>query len=203
MRKRWRLAVAVRGKWYRIRKPEDGAKETAMELGASGSTEKTCPLGIKTVQPPFSIHLLHSSFSIHSSIAAKPSRTPPVVIPPSPTVVIPPSPTVVKPRRRPSHLQPRRRRRRPSQPRRRRPASSPPSSLLVFSSLRPSSISFAGMTSQNRHYRNWSPNEEAKLVEALVNMTNTGAFKADNGFKTGYLQHLEQALKVSLPTSGF
>ncbi|KAJ9538564.1 hypothetical protein OSB04_031297 [Centaurea solstitialis] len=58
------------------------------------------------------------------------------------------------------------------------------------------------MTSHNRHYRNWSPNEEAKLVEALVNMTNTGAFKADNGFKTGYLQHLEQAMKVSLPTSG-
>ncbi|KAJ9538116.1 hypothetical protein OSB04_030849 [Centaurea solstitialis] len=58
------------------------------------------------------------------------------------------------------------------------------------------------MTSQIRHYRNWSPNEESKLVDALLNMTNTGTFKADNAFKTGYLQYLEQALKVSLPNSG-
>ncbi|KAJ9542050.1 hypothetical protein OSB04_028556 [Centaurea solstitialis] len=47
----------------------------------------------------------------------------------------------------------------------------------------------------------WSTDEESKLVEALVNMTNTGTFKADNGFKVGYLQHLEEALKVSLPNS--
>ena len=33
-------------------------------------------------------------------------------------------------------------------------------------------------------------------------MTNTGLYKADNGFKSGYLQHIEQTLKVSLPNSG-
>ncbi|KAJ9547530.1 hypothetical protein OSB04_020073 [Centaurea solstitialis] len=59
-----------------------------------------------------------------------------------------------------------------------------------------------GMTSHNRQYWNCSPNEESKLVDALVNLTNTGTFKADNGFKSGYLQHLEEALKVSLPSSG-
>ena len=35
-----------------------------------------------------------------------------------------------------------------------------------------------------------------------MNMTNAGGYKADNGFKLGYLQHLEQSLKVSLPNSG-
>ncbi|KAJ9542816.1 hypothetical protein OSB04_029322 [Centaurea solstitialis] len=59
-----------------------------------------------------------------------------------------------------------------------------------------------GMTSHNRQYRNWTPNEETKLVDVLVNMTNTGAFKDDNGFKSGYLQYLEEALKVSLPSFG-
>nr|KAJ0189821.1 hypothetical protein LSAT_V11C800448160 [Lactuca sativa] len=48
----------------------------------------------------------------------------------------------------------------------------------------------------------WTSNEETKLVEELVNMTNAGGFKADNGFKSGYLQHLEQALKQSLSNSG-
>ncbi|XP_023761072.1 uncharacterized protein LOC111909479 [Lactuca sativa] len=58
------------------------------------------------------------------------------------------------------------------------------------------------MTSQIRNYKTWTNNEEAKLVEALVNMTNVGGFKVDNGFKSSYLQHLEQALKQSLPDSG-
>ena len=61
---------------------------------------------------------------------------------------------------------------------------------------------FIDMTSQNRNYRVWTNQEETKLVEALVAMVNTGAFKADNGFKSGYLAYLEQALKESLPISG-
>ncbi|KAJ9561091.1 hypothetical protein OSB04_006251 [Centaurea solstitialis] len=51
------------------------------------------------------------------------------------------------------------------------------------------------MSNQLRNYRNWT-NEEA-----CVDMVNKGAYKADNGFKSGYLQHLEQALKITLPTS--
>ncbi|XP_076943005.1 uncharacterized protein LOC143613076 [Bidens hawaiensis] len=33
-------------------------------------------------------------------------------------------------------------------------------------------------------------------------MVNNGVFKSDNGFKSGYLQHLEASLKESLPKSG-
>ncbi|KAI3505277.1 hypothetical protein L1887_27315 [Cichorium endivia] len=58
------------------------------------------------------------------------------------------------------------------------------------------------MATQNRNYRGWTDNEENKLVEALVNMVNAGGYKADNGFKAGYLAHLEQVLKESLPESG-
>ncbi|KAI3708695.1 hypothetical protein L2E82_38050 [Cichorium intybus] len=61
---------------------------------------------------------------------------------------------------------------------------------------------FRDNLAESMNYRPWTSIEEAKLVEALVNMTNVGGFKADNGFKSGYLQHLEQALKQSLPTSG-
>jgi len=56
--------------------------------------------------------------------------------------------------------------------------------------------------SNNRNYRGWSKIEDQKLVEALLNMINTGGFKSDNGFKSGYLQHLESCLKDSLPGSG-
>lgn len=56
--------------------------------------------------------------------------------------------------------------------------------------------------SQSRNYRVWTNTEETKLVKALVNMANTGGFKDDKGFKDGYLSHLEQVLKESLPKSG-
>ena len=58
------------------------------------------------------------------------------------------------------------------------------------------------MTDKGRHYRNWTPIKDVKLVEALVNMVNTGGFKVDNGFKSGYLLHLKNALKESIPNSG-
>ncbi|PWA58670.1 myb/SANT-like domain, Harbinger transposase-derived nuclease domain protein [Artemisia annua] len=59
-----------------------------------------------------------------------------------------------------------------------------------------------GKTSVNRNYRTWTTNEDEKLIEALLHMVNTGAYKADNGFKSGYLQTLETALNESLPNSG-
>ncbi|XP_076885892.1 uncharacterized protein LOC143535553 [Bidens hawaiensis] len=58
------------------------------------------------------------------------------------------------------------------------------------------------MTSNNRTYHGWSSDEDAKLVEALINMVNMGGFRSDNGFRSGYLQHLEASLKESLPGSG-
>nr|KAJ0219817.1 hypothetical protein LSAT_V11C200074480 [Lactuca sativa] len=63
------------------------------------------------------------------------------------------------------------------------------------------SIDVCYVYSQIRNYRPWTSNEEAKLVEVLLNMRNVEGFKVDNGFKFGYLQHLEQALKQSLPNS--
>ncbi|PWA74366.1 myb/SANT-like domain, Harbinger transposase-derived nuclease domain protein [Artemisia annua] len=58
------------------------------------------------------------------------------------------------------------------------------------------------MTSQQRNYRGWTSVEDEKLIEALLTMKNTSGYKADNGFKPGYVTHLETLLKVSLPDSG-
>lgn len=44
--------------------------------------------------------------------------------------------------------------------------------------------------------------EDEKLVETLLTMKNEGLYMADNGFKAGYLQHIENALKETLPNSG-
>ncbi|CAI9295228.1 unnamed protein product [Lactuca saligna] len=63
-------------------------------------------------------------------------------------------------------------------------------------------ILFVGMVEKSRNYRTWTTHEDAKLVEAMLNMVNAGGFKVDNGFKSGYLQHLGQALKDSLPNAG-
>nr|KAJ0191930.1 hypothetical protein LSAT_V11C800404780 [Lactuca sativa] len=64
-------------------------------------------------------------------------------------------------------------------------------------------MKWLGVMEKSRNYRNWTINKDAKLVEALVNMVNMGGFKVDNGFKSGYLQHLENALKEKKnPNSG-
>ncbi|XP_057778464.1 uncharacterized protein At2g29880-like isoform X3 [Salvia miltiorrhiza] len=53
-----------------------------------------------------------------------------------------------------------------------------------------------------RNKRKWNHFEDSKLVEALLDMVNIGAYKADNGFKPGYLSFIEEKLQVSLPNSG-
>ncbi|XP_017225252.1 uncharacterized protein At2g29880-like [Daucus carota subsp. sativus] len=53
-----------------------------------------------------------------------------------------------------------------------------------------------------RNKRKWSEEEDEKLVESLIELVNNGAYKADNGFKPGYLGFLENSLSVKLPTSG-
>lgn len=58
-----------------------------------------------------------------------------------------------------------------------------------------------GMASQCRTYNGWSLKEETKLVEDLVTMVNSGLYKADNGFKSGYLQYLEKNFKQTFPDS--
>ncbi|CAA0827207.1 Unknown protein [Striga hermonthica] len=51
--------------------------------------------------------------------------------------------------------------------------------------------------------RKWNNEEDAKLVEAFLEMVNLGTYKAENGFKPGYLNYVEDKLRVSLPSSGF
>ncbi|KAK9168847.1 hypothetical protein Syun_000987 [Stephania yunnanensis] len=50
--------------------------------------------------------------------------------------------------------------------------------------------------------RKWAHFEVANLVKAMKDMVSSGAYKADNGFKPGYITFLEEALKVSCPNSG-
>ncbi|KAK1390312.1 DNA-binding storekeeper protein-relatedtranscriptional regulator [Heracleum sosnowskyi] len=53
-----------------------------------------------------------------------------------------------------------------------------------------------------RNKRKWTEDEDEKLVEALLELVNTGNFKADNGFKPGYLTFLENSLQIKLPKAG-
>ncbi|KAH6758862.1 hypothetical protein C2S51_019097 [Perilla frutescens var. frutescens] len=53
-----------------------------------------------------------------------------------------------------------------------------------------------------KNKRKWNYEEDAKLVEALLDMVSLGKFKADNGFKPGYLNYVEEKLQVTLPDSG-
>lgn len=48
--------------------------------------------------------------------------------------------------------------------------------------------------------RTWSNREEAVLLAALKDLVSNG-WKSDNGFHTGYLNKLEDALKLALPTT--
>ncbi|KAK9153816.1 hypothetical protein Sjap_001296 [Stephania japonica] len=47
--------------------------------------------------------------------------------------------------------------------------------------------------------RKWSHMEDLALLNAMVEMVHTGVYRGDNGFKPGYLTHLEEALKTSCP----
>ncbi|KAL8476256.1 hypothetical protein ACS0TY_028792 [Phlomoides rotata] len=55
---------------------------------------------------------------------------------------------------------------------------------------------------RGKNKRKWKYDEDAKLIEALLDMINFGAYKANNGFKPGHLNYVEEKLKVSLPNSG-
>lgn len=55
---------------------------------------------------------------------------------------------------------------------------------------------------RSKNKRKWKYEEDAKLVEALLDMVNLGLYKAEDGFKLGYLNYVEDKMKVSLPNSG-
>ncbi|KAI3465151.1 hypothetical protein Pfo_021814 [Paulownia fortunei] len=45
---------------------------------------------------------------------------------------------------------------------------------------------------RGKNKRKWKYEEDAKLVEALLDMINLGTYKAENGFKPGYLNYVEK-----------
>nr|XP_043618992.1 uncharacterized protein LOC122590876 [Erigeron canadensis] len=54
-----------------------------------------------------------------------------------------------------------------------------------------------------RNKRPWTMHEDAKLIDALMNLHVSGKYSStDNGFKPGYLKAVQQLLDVSLPNSG-
>ncbi|KAK6115433.1 hypothetical protein DH2020_007702 [Rehmannia glutinosa] len=55
---------------------------------------------------------------------------------------------------------------------------------------------------RGKNKRKWKHEEDMKLVETLLDMVNLGMYKAENGFKPGYLNYVEDKMQTSLPNSG-
>ena len=55
---------------------------------------------------------------------------------------------------------------------------------------------------RGQNKRNWSEQEDLKLIEVMLDLHNMGTYTADNGFKSGYFNALEKTLATSLPESG-
>ncbi|GJT36928.1 putative reverse transcriptase domain-containing protein [Tanacetum coccineum] len=53
-----------------------------------------------------------------------------------------------------------------------------------------------------RHKRTWTPQEDEKLMEAMMELQASGRYVADNGFKPGYPQAIQDLMDVSLPNLG-
>ncbi|KAK9128125.1 hypothetical protein Syun_016922 [Stephania yunnanensis] len=49
--------------------------------------------------------------------------------------------------------------------------------------------------------RKWNHAEDVALVNAMLEMVANDVYKCDNSFKLGYLNHLEEALKITCPNS--
>ncbi|KAG6482883.1 hypothetical protein ZIOFF_059522 [Zingiber officinale] len=47
----------------------------------------------------------------------------------------------------------------------------------------------------------WTKQEDAALVDCLVELSKDSAWKSENGFRTGYLVHLEKLMAAKLPSS--
>ncbi|KAI8547537.1 hypothetical protein RHMOL_Rhmol07G0203800 [Rhododendron molle] len=50
--------------------------------------------------------------------------------------------------------------------------------------------------------RAWSDEEEESLLEKLTTLVDQGVWQADNGFHPGYLDVLENQMRVSFPDAG-
>ncbi|XP_042388796.1 FKBP12-interacting protein of 37 kDa-like isoform X1 [Zingiber officinale] len=47
----------------------------------------------------------------------------------------------------------------------------------------------------------WTKQEDAALVDCLVELSKDSVWKSENGFRTGYLLHLEELMDVKVPSS--
>ncbi|XP_039141103.1 uncharacterized protein LOC120278225 [Dioscorea cayenensis subsp. rotundata] len=52
---------------------------------------------------------------------------------------------------------------------------------------------------QNKHY--WTVEEDKALIDALVELSTNTLWRAENGFRNGYLNQLEKMVKEKIPTS--
>ncbi|KAL8525974.1 hypothetical protein ACS0TY_015263 [Phlomoides rotata] len=77
--------------------------------------------------------------------------------------------------------------------------------LLVYINFSIFKMNFQNQDTKGcgKNKRKWKYDEEVKLIEALLDMINLGAYKAETGFKPSYLKYVEKKLQVSLPNSGF
>ena len=55
-------------------------------------------------------------------------------------------------------------------------------------------------STQGKH--NWTEIEDQKLIEAMLDLHNTGRYIADCGFKSGFFIEVGKALAIALPDSG-
>ena len=64
------------------------------------------------------------------------------------------------------------------------------------------STSSGQIRGRGRNKRVWTPGEDEKLVECLVELCVSGKVKCDNGFKPGAFLQVEKMLEEKLPNSG-
>ena len=64
------------------------------------------------------------------------------------------------------------------------------------------STSSGQIRGRGRNKRVWTPSEDEKLVECLVELCVSGKVKCDNGFKPGAFLQVEKMLEEKLPNSG-
>ncbi|GJX24995.1 hypothetical protein Tco_0231291 [Tanacetum coccineum] len=65
-----------------------------------------------------------------------------------------------------------------------------------------SMVDAAKVKAQVRNKRTWTAEEDQKLIEALMVLHATGKYGAENGFKPGYNQAVQNLLDISIPNSG-
>ena len=65
-----------------------------------------------------------------------------------------------------------------------------------------SNVGIVGGKVSSRSKRCWSDEEDALLIQILLELHGTGKFKADRGFKPGLYQAVEKQFEQRMPNSG-